>query len=235
MKRTSRKPSKLSESLQRHLNAYAMAATAAGVGMLALAQPSEAKIIYTETNVKIGYKSEVVLDLTNDGTTDFLFNNDTFSGNGRQSSYLNVGGKKGYSMVQEFRGGYKRAAALIAGKSIGPHQQFIDGGLMADDCIGCSEGSHFGPWANDGNGVKDRYLGLKFKISGQTHYAWAKLTVKVDYPYGLNIVGLLTGYAYETIPNKPIITGKMKGPDVVTLEPGSLGRLAQGSAGRLGK
>jgi hypothetical protein len=45
----------------------------------------------------------------------------------------------------------------------------------------------------------------------------------------------LTGYAYETVPNKPIIAGKTKGPDVITLEPGSLGRLAQGSPGHLGK
>jgi hypothetical protein len=43
MNRPSRKPSTLSESLQRHLNAYALAASAAGVGMSALAQPAEAK------------------------------------------------------------------------------------------------------------------------------------------------------------------------------------------------
>ena len=41
---------------------------------------------------------------------------------------------------------------------------------------------------------------------------------------------MLTGYAYETIPNKLIITGKTKGPDVITAQPGSLGHLAQGAA-----
>ena len=45
----------------------------------------------------------------------------------------------------------------------------------------------------------------------------------------------LTGYAYETVPNKPIIAGKTKGPDVITAQPGGLGRLAQGSVGRVGK
>jgi hypothetical protein len=53
MNRPSRKPSTLSESLQRHLNAYALAASAAGVGMSALAQPAEAKIVYTKTDVTI--------------------------------------------------------------------------------------------------------------------------------------------------------------------------------------
>jgi hypothetical protein len=39
------------------------------------------------------------------------------------------------------------------------------------------------------------------------------------------------GYAYETIPNKPIVTGQTKGPDVV--EPATLGHLARGAARKL--
>jgi hypothetical protein len=41
----------------------------------------------------------------------------------------------------------------------------------------------------------------------------------------------LTGYAYETVPNKTIIAGKTKGADVITLESGSLGALAAGASG----
>jgi len=49
-------------------------------------------------------------------------------------------------------------------------------------------------------------------------------------PLGHNkpLKALLTGYAYETIPNKAIITGKTKGPDMITVQPGSLGALAAG-------
>ena len=68
-----------------------------------------------------------------------------------------------------------------------------------------------GPWANDGNGVKNRYLGLKFAIKGKTHYGWARLNVSMTGPLQVNITATLTGYAYETIPNKPIITGKTHG------------------------
>jgi len=61
--------------------------------------------------------------------------------------------------------------------------------------------------------------------------------VLLSKPY--RITALLAGYAYETIPNKAILTGKTKRPEVITLEPASLGQLAQGSAGlaawRLGK
>lgn len=39
---------------------------------------------------------------------------------------------------------------------------------------------------------------------------------------------VLTGYAYETIANKAIIAGKTKGPDVITIQPDTLGQLALG-------
>lgn len=85
--------------------------------------------------------------------------------------------------------------------------------------------NYYGPWENSGKGVKNRYLGLRFTFKGKIHYGWARLNF--PNPPGAT----LTGYAYETVPNKPIITGKTKGPDVITVQPASLGRLAQGSAG----
>jgi hypothetical protein len=55
MKRSSRlrKTAKLSESVHHQLNMYALAATAAGVGMLAFVQPSEAEIVYTPSHLAI--------------------------------------------------------------------------------------------------------------------------------------------------------------------------------------
>jgi uncharacterized repeat protein (TIGR03803 family) len=47
---------------------------------------------------------------------------------------------------------------------------------------------------------------------------------------GCGMVFKLTGYAYETIANKSIIAGKTKGPDVVTVQPASLGHLARGAS-----
>ena len=45
-----RKTADLCNSSQQYLNMYAIAASAAGVGMLALAQPVAAKIVYTPTH-----------------------------------------------------------------------------------------------------------------------------------------------------------------------------------------
>jgi hypothetical protein len=96
--------------------------------------------------------------------------------------------------------------------------------------------SQFGNWLD----VKNRYLGFEFVIKGKVHYGWARLSVKNN--DGGNIEGTLTGFAYETIPNKPIIAGKTESaeegsideanPAILnepTLQPGSLGLLAMGS------
>jgi len=75
-----------------------------------------------------------------------------------------------------------------------------------------------GNWKNS----KNRYLGLKFEIKGKTHFGWARLSVG----FKNGIRAILTGYAYETIPNKPIKAGQTHGENDATL-----GRLAQGASG----
>jgi hypothetical protein len=78
--------------------------------------------------------------------------------------------------------------------------------------------------------VKNRYLGLTFYIDKKKHYGWARVSA-ITRRHPLRITGIVTGYAYETIPNKPIIAGKTKGPDVVTVQPATLGHLAAGASG----
>jgi len=68
--------SNLSRSVHHQLNKYALAASAAGVGVLALAQPVEAKIVYTPLNVQIGQQYN--LDLNNDGVTHFTLQHGYF-------------------------------------------------------------------------------------------------------------------------------------------------------------
>jgi hypothetical protein len=69
--RPSGKPAKLSESTNHQLHMYALAAGAAGVGVLAVAQSAEAKVIYTQTHVVIGTNHIYSLDLNHDGIADF--------------------------------------------------------------------------------------------------------------------------------------------------------------------
>ena len=63
--------------------------------------------------------------------------------------------------------------------------------------------------------MKNRYLGLRFVAKQPTHFGWARLSVSCNSANN-KISAVLTGYAYETIPNKPIVTGKTNRPDDVS-------------------
>ena len=220
-----RATAELSKYLNHQLNMYAVAAGAAGVGMLALAQPSEAKIVYTPANVQIVGKAN--LDLNNDGITDFEFcaisDSRSFSYCSKQRGRRTLAGKHPPSpffsdltilpaTAQNEIWGHltfrqsPTASALPAGVRVGPKGKFSPGHrVMATWFYGGT--THYGgPWGN----AQHRYLGLKFFIKGKVHYGWARLNVHWHAP---QVSGTLTGYAYETVPGKSIITGKTKGPD----------------------
>jgi len=61
----------LPDSINRQLSIYALAASAAGVGVLAMVQPTQGKIIYTSTHKTIKVHQHYNLDLNHDGITDF--------------------------------------------------------------------------------------------------------------------------------------------------------------------
>jgi hypothetical protein len=61
-----------------------------------------------------------------------------------------------------------------------------------------------GLWVN----LTDRYLGLKLELTDGAHFGWARLSVYVKRN---DIQVQITGYAYETIPNQPIVAGQTSG------------------------
>lgn len=218
MKRSPRNRStaSLSVSTFRQLNSYALAASAAGVGVLALAPVAEGKVIYTPANKTVRLNHAVPIDLNHDGIDDFDVFNLTHNSTTPFGDY--VGGEPVRSgnqiiVLKTNRGFDYDAMALAAGVRVGPGKQFRAGrDMMAYRSSGDGTVSG-GPWKN----VKNRYLGLKFLIKGKTHYGWARLNVAIA---DQNVNATITGYAYETVPDQAIVTGKTDGA--------SLGRLAQG-------
>ena len=199
-----RTPSRLPASLNHRLNGYAFAATAAGVSLLALTQPSEARVVYTKTHQIIGTNGIYPLDLTHDGTIDFLIQERgvTFSSSG----YNGLAVKPAFGNGVD--GSTGLAAALNQGSLVGPGQPFISstgsgGEVMVNFACSIEEGcSTIGKWGNDRN----RYLGLKFLIGGKIHYGWARLSTALGKNHTIN--ALLTGYAFETVANKAIQAGQ---------------------------
>jgi hypothetical protein len=217
--RSARTTASLSDSVNRHLNMYTLTATAAGVGMMALAQPVQAKIVYTPAHKNFSQYPPLALDLNHDGTVDFYLalGGEATSDGGREFAWVYPprGLQTENQDVATAKGGYESAVALRSGSRIGSGRLFGSYDILAEHF------SHFGKggssstawadqWANGGKGLKDRYLGLKFTINGETHYGWARVTVTTN---GKNFTATLTGYAYETIANKAIIAGKTQGPN----------------------
>jgi hypothetical protein len=209
-----RETASLSDSVHRQLNMYALAASAAGVGVLALSQPADAKIVYTKAHRIIGPHSSYKLDLNRDRITDFTLVNNSWATDGIWETYLRVSSAKGNSAMDYLHsGGWGFASALKQGAPIGPKEHFH---AWAPYLVLGTGVSFSGAWKN----VKNRYLGLKFQVKGKTHYGWVRLNVTVGY---YQVTATLTGYAYETVPGKAIIAGQTNGPDddAVTDNPGA--------------
>lgn len=69
------------------------------------------------------------------------------------------------------------------------------------------------------------YLGVEFSINGQTHYGWIRLDIET------NLLWYIEGYAYESVPNRPILAGETKGNSDETVSNPTLGHLALGAPG----
>jgi hypothetical protein len=219
-----RKTARISDSLHRQLNMYALAAGAAGAGALVSASPAEAKVVYTPADVKIVLNAGLIkFDLNHDGVQDFGLSNRYWTSSSKWFTSLRVKPLKSANEISGKAHPLPFAYALAKGDKIGPqaefHPDYPVGGVMAASDI---DGYRSCYWRN-----ATAYLGLKFVIHGKVHFGWARVKVTPGTRNGFDAT--LTGYAYETIPNKPIIAGATKGSE----EPAeSLGELAAGAAKR---
>jgi hypothetical protein len=180
------------------------------------------------------------LDLNHDDIADFILSIHTFFDSGS--------GYREFVATMTVRGAQKSNAAAVGSKGyarvfgpgipVGPKVALKSKALMGH----CLEQS--GPMTSvhtsKGNwlDVRNRDLGLKFTIKGKIHFGWERLSTTACAAHGT-----LRGYAYETIPVKPIVTGKTKGPDqasieesntapnMPTSEPVTLSALAMGTPG----
>lgn len=205
MKRSDRASQAVSQSLHRRLDCYVLAASTAGVGWLALAQPANAEIVYTPINQTIPFDTTFNLDLNNDGVVDFQIKN-------HEEGYLGL--KADLFMLavdpnNRAAGEAFAPSALAGGVTIGGDTAFPDHnvGKLAEWFYSFSSTGgiqYRGNWRHASN----RYLGLKFVVNGEVHYGWARLSVSCIFLRPVS--AKITGYAYETEPNQSIDTGQTK-------------------------
>ncbi len=211
-----------SSGLEKKLLAYAAAA-----GAISFVPSLHAQVIYTKTNIALKDGSALI-DLNHDGVADFTLVNSEFSSYYFRGGFLNVIGyaqESPYVLGQGAKSGYV-ALAVPHGVPIGsdsPAEFRPDQGLtsMAHDFNSYNGKGLGGHFANAG----ERYLGLKFTLNGQVHYGWVRVDVYAT--VGGSITAILSGYAYESTPNKSIPAG-YRG----FIDDGSLASLSLGAAGK---
>ncbi len=238
---TPSKPSKTARVLERNLEKNLLAYTAvAGASLLSAAIPVDAQIVYTPSNIPMaqGFAGSSVtpLDLDNDGAADFNFNNFSYSTHGLGGFYLRISAAQEGNEIDGYQGAHNiLASALPGGVQIGSKANFLlapNGQFLGNEEHGTQSGSFSGGWLK----VETAYLGLKFLIDGQVHYGWA--LIKLTGP-GAFLNGSIYGYAYESTPNQPIVTGQTTGTAKVEepvaavplMNNPSLGMLAAGTPG----
>jgi len=211
----SRQSVRLSESLRSKLDMYGRAAAATGIGIAALSSLSHAEVVYTPAHKEIGRKG-VAIDFNHDGIADVVIA-------ANLNFYADGGGMVVYSHEMNRGFGTSRGefvSLLPLGYTVGPNSaRFKLGGASSNYpkpkkffyyCEANSGGrSCVGPWYQTA-GVSGSYVGFQFVIDGQIHYGWARIKLQVTGPH-FQVAAYLTGYAYETIPNKPIVTGNTGG------------------------
>lgn len=253
-KKRSRSP--LSAGLEKNLSSYALAAGSAGVALLACAQAASAKVVITKVDITVRINGgPLQFDINDDGQMDFALSAYAFGGCTSTSARLKhhkarpplgcgffndqlrvVPAQAANEVWQAGTSyGYNCAADLGRGVRIDRLRPFAAGVMVMYGDVGTSAGNQFCPWRF--HNPPKYYLGVKFLDTGRNvHYGWVRVASG-------GISATITGYAYETIPNKPILAGAINetGDEATLLEPSnlpskgaqpaSLGYLALGSVG----
>jgi hypothetical protein len=218
----------LPEDLSKRLATYALAAAAAGVGLMGAATPAEASIItYTPSPpFKVIPAANAFSQRFSSRGVPLLSFRDELLPNGFAD--LSVGLVKGLNDVQirsTFACGIMPCAARLSpgqpvGKRWNGFSLFEQPAMIAEHSqIG--QRSPYIPWVSNGIG----YMGLKFTVGGKSYFGWAKMSVTTSSKGGLDAT--LYEVGVDTVAGQDINAGQTS----AVPEPGTLSLLALGAAG----
>jgi hypothetical protein len=209
-------PKPFNGASSKRLLAYATMAA----GAAACSSPARGEIVYTPIDRPI--HSNYFLDLNNDGIGDFRITSYFYSGGGEVQIFATHGNRMVAAATHTcgIRTDAPAPAPLRAGAVIGPGKPF-EANATCMAFYNYSGGN--GPWLD----VRDRFAGFAFFIDGKEHFGWARISVN---RFLFNGTARIEGYAYETIPGKPITAGDEGESTKVSTHCGTLGALAVGAA-----
>ena len=177
--RSERWQSGLPEPLNQKLLHYAMTATAASVASLACVLPADAAPVCTKTDIDLGFLGSYMVNPAQQKFAPFIavetFNN--LSSQSRTAQY--VGFFLPNSQNAEVVAKSNLAVPLVFGSVIGSGQQFSvpkSYGLLFTYRPFYRNLTHKGNFTDN----QPQYVGLKFSVSGETHYGWARIVWRIQ-------------------------------------------------------
>jgi hypothetical protein len=184
----------MKKELQNRLSKYTAAAAAVTVG----AAGANAQIVYTDVDPDFMHPGDEIglgLDMDNDGNFDFIiasgdsiFQTSAGSVRVRNTVVAGYGSQAANNAIAgEMPSAYNYALALDMGTMIDNTLNWISAtNTMAYNVDSAN------PYAENWNGVTDKYLGLRFNSGGNDYYGWARMDVQAEAD-----VWTLKDYAYQ--------------------------------------
>jgi hypothetical protein len=236
-----------------HRPSKRLLAYAAAAGAVCSTQAA-AEVVYTPAHGSL-FNGTYFLDLNHDGINDFAFLANGFvssrstdncvrvqplvTGNRILAARTNFVFSR-YALCQT-TGLQPAPVPLEAGAVIGPGAPFLkSASVLGGTGTSGLYNRSFGRWLGAGY----RYLGLVFEIKGKEHFGWARLNLTSPGLGSDNSASAsnkrcesgalclaIGGYAYETIPGKPIVAGYTGLSTQPAQNPPTLGVLALGTPG----
>jgi hypothetical protein len=203
---------KKSRKLEKDIVAYSLAAGAVLIG----AAGANAAVHHTDLGAGVVLNTDgATIDIDFDGGgTEFTI---AFGTSYRR---VNVAYRTANASWRGGNGyGTTGAIALNNGDNVDSGAQWGHSNLTGTNSFGNMAYTSYNLGYGSFAGTSDKYLGVRFTISGNTHYGWIQVQVPADVTYAT-----ITGYAYEDVADAQITAGAIP-------EPGSLALLAIGAAG----
>jgi hypothetical protein len=242
-------PPRLSESMTRALNGYALAAAAAGVSVLACAAPAEGAPVCGTLSVTLKHVDTIPFNPAGQAVAPFNVAQTTFSyflattGVSSLRWWNRAFFTPNSGPAKVLLGANNLPADLQSGSVIGPGGEFGKPGsygllfTYGKGNLSAHGGGNKSKHRGNLNLQEDSYVGFQFSQSGEVHYGWLRLSVAFHGKSIKDTLLNLLNYGYESTPDTAINAGSCGGSDAAPPEKGEvsdaggLGMLALGSAG----
>ena len=198
----------MKQQLQKKLCACLPIGMAFIVTAMLFSASANAQIVYTDVNPDVTYNTNggvYALDLNNDGITDFDITFTTATISAGTNKYIRItplgANKVGNDLSYPYPSALSLNTLIDSGSFtwLGSANQHLISRLWFQPPLGLPVWQKRGNW----NGASNKYVPLQLDLSSQKIYGWARLDAATD-----AASFTVKDYAYNSIPNQPILAGQ---------------------------